>query len=270
MAMQLIDTHCHWQSRRFDADRAALEARAAERGLALGLIAAGGPDDWGRCLELARSSRWCAGLGVHPLFSARAGEDAPQRLREALAAALAAPGCRVAAVAEIGIDGLDASLEPARQEALFAEQLKVARDFGLPVSVHARRAADRVAKWLRRIETPGGVIHAFNGSLEQARAFMALGFRLGFGGAMTYAGSRRIRRLAAELPLRSIVLETDCPDMPSSSRRDSGSLRTEPADIADYLALLAELRGMPPGELAGALLENSLASFPRMRGLLHA
>lgn len=270
MTARLLDTHCHLQSARLDADREALIEQAARRGVAAGLIAGGSPGDWGKCEALASRFGWYAGLGTHPLATREVPLEALEQLRDALSEAKRDPESRVIAVAEIGIDGFDKTLDMARQEAFFAGQLKIARDFALPVSVHARYAADLVAKWLRRIEVPGGVIHAFNGSEAQAEVFMKLGFRLGFGGAMTYAGSRRIRRLAASLPLSSIVLETDCPDMPSSSRRDAGSVRTEPADIADYLEELARLRGVPACELAPVLFENALASFPGMRDGLSA
>lgn len=268
MLPRLIDTHCHLQSPRLAADRAELVRRAREAGIEAGLIAAGAPGDWAECTGLAREHGWFAGLGVHPLATPVTPLSSLEELREALEAARGDPESRVVAVAEIGIDGYEKSLDPALQEAFFSGQLKIARDFGLPVSVHARYAVDRVAKWLRRIEVPGGVIHAFNGAAEQAKVFLGLGFRLGFGGAMTYAGSRRIRRLAAELPLGALVLETDCPDMPSSARRDSGSVRTEPADMASYLPELARLRGMDEAELAAVLRENALASFPKMRDFL--
>ncbi|MCG5031719.1 TatD family hydrolase [Mesosutterella sp. OilRF-GAM-744-9] len=266
--MRLIDTHCHLQSERFDGDRVRLVSEARRRGVASGLIAGGSPSDWTDCARLARSFGWAAGFGVHPLAVPQTPEEALAELRAALGREKADPASPVIAVAEIGLDlyGERANFE--RDEYFFAEQLRIARDFALPVSVHARRAADQVAKWLRRIEVPGGVIHAFNGSKEQAEAFLRLGFRLGFGGAMTYAGSLRIRRLAASLPLSSIVLETDCPDMPSSARRDAGRLRTEPADLAGYLEVLAELRGVPAQELAGQLFENALDSFPGFRSIL--
>lgn len=270
MTAGLLDTHCHLQSARLDADRGALIEQAARRGVVAGLIAGGGPGDWEKCVALASRFGWCAGLGTHPLATREVSLEALEQLRDALFEAKRDPESRVVAVAEIGIDGFDKTLDMARQEAFFAGQLKIARDFALPVSVHARYAADLVAKWLRRIEVPGGVIHAFNGSGAQAEVFMKLGFRLGFGGAMTYAGSLRIRRLAASLPLSAIVLETDCPDMPGSPRRDAGSVRTEPADIADYLEELARLRGMPAAELAPVLFENSLDSFPGMRDGLSA
>ena len=194
--------------------------------------------------------------------------EVADELRDALRREMADPASRVVAVAEIGLDGFVPDLDRAKQEAVFVAQLKVARDTGMPVSLHVRRSVDWVTKWLRRIPISGGVAHAFNGSEEQARILISLGLKLGFGGAMMYSGSRRIRRLAATLPIESIVLETDAPDMPSGARRDSGNLRTEPADIAGYLDELALLRNMPRDELLSILQENSLAAFPGMREFL--
>ncbi len=272
LCLPLIDTHNHLQVESFERDRETVVRRAGDAGVACALVAGGSPLDWEKCVSVARGARWCAGLGVHPLATASA-EVTPESgeiLRDALRKALSEPGSPVVAVAEIGLDGYVAGLDWKKQEEVFASQLKVARDFGLPVSLHVRRSVDQVAKWLRRIPVPGGVAHAFNGSEEQARVFIGLGLKLGFGGAMTYSGSRRIRHLAATLPLGSIVLETDSPDMPSSSRRDAGALRTEPSDIASYLGILSELRRVPASDLAPVIYENSLNAFPLMRRILGA
>lgn len=266
----LIDTHNHMQSEQFDHDRPDVFRRAKESGVGCALIAAGISGDWTKCLRVGAESGWCVGLGVHPLATARptVTPEVADELRDALRREMADPASRVVAVAEIGLDGFVPDLDRAKQEAVFVAQLKVARDTGMPVSLHVRRSVDWVTKWLRRIPVSGGVAHAFNGSEEQARILISLGLKLGFGGAMMYSGSRRIRRLAATLPLESIVLETDAPDMPSGARRDSGNLRTEPADIAGYLDELAQLRGMPRDELLSALQANSLAAFPGMREFL--
>ena len=266
----LIDTHNHMQSEQFDHDRPDVFRRAKESGVGCALIAAGISGDWTKCLRVGAESGWCVGLGVHPLATARptVTPEVADELRDALRREMADPASRVVAVAEIGLDGFVPDLDRAKQEAVFVAQLKVARDTGMPVSLHVRRSVDWVTKWLRRIPVSGGVAHAVNGSEEQARSLSSVGHKLGFGGAMMYSGSRRIRRLAATLPLESIVLETDAPDMPSGARRDSGNLRTEPADIAGYLDELAQLRGMPRDELLSALQANSLAAFPGMREFL--
>ncbi len=266
----LIDTHNHLQAGCFDADLEDVMQRARSAGVCGGLITGGSPADWEKCLGIAGRFRFGAGLGTHPLSTAlpENGPETAEQLRDILRAELQKKKTSVAAVAEIGLDGFVKSLDFRRQEEVFAAQLKVARDFSLPVSLHARNAVDHVIKWLRRIPVPGGAVHAFNGSEEQANRLIGMGFRLGYGGAMTYEGSRRIRRLAALLPAEAIVLETDCPDMPSSERRDAGLLRTEPSDLAGYAEELAALRGVPAGEFRKQLLVNSLAAFPRLKQIL--
>ncbi len=146
----------------------------------------------------------------------------------------------------------------------FEAQLRLAKAFELPVVLHVRRAQDEILKLLRRIRPLGGIAHAFNGSVQQAEAFIKLGFRLGFGGAMTYAGSRRIRQLAAELPLSAIVLETDAPDIPPAW---GAGLRNDPANLPRFAEVLAGLRGMSVDEVIEATGANALAAVPGLKQL---
>jgi TatD DNase family protein len=162
------------------------------------------------------------------------------------------------AVGEIGLDHFVSGIDRTVQERFYVAQLKLARRFGLPVILHVRRAVDAIIKQLRRIEVPGGIAHAFNGSRQQADTLIAMGFRLGFGGAMTYDGSRRIRGLAASLPLESLVLETDAPDMAPAWARGQ---RNEPANLARFADVLAELRGIGRDELIAATGRNADAVF---------
>ncbi len=168
---------------------------------------------------------------------------------------------RAVAVGEIGLDGHHPGLDMARQEWFFAEQLRVAREFDLPVIIHARRAVDLVLKHLRRQSVPGGIVHAFNGSRQQADQLIGLGFKLGFGGSLTYSGSSRIRALAASLPLTSLVLETDAPDIPPAWLARG---RNAPAELARIAGEFAALRGMTLAEVAAATSANALAVLPRM------
>ena len=167
----LIDTHNHMQSEQFDHDRPDVFRRAKESGVGCALIAAGISGDWTKCLRVGAESGWCVGLGVHPLATARptVTPEVADELRDALRREMADPASRVVAVAEIGLDGFVPDLDRAKQEAVFVAQLKVARDTGMPVSLHVRRSVDWVTKWLRRIPVSVGVAHAFNGSEEQAR-----------------------------------------------------------------------------------------------------
>ena len=150
-------------------------------------------------------------------------------------------------------------IDLARQEYFFVEQLKLASAFDLPVLLHVRRAVDPILKQLRRFRVRGGIAHAFNGSRQQADTFINLGFGLGFGGAMTFSGSTRIRELAATLPLESIVLETDAPDIPPAWLNGG---RNSPAELSRIASVLAELRGMSREDVISVTAGNARRILP--------
>jgi TatD DNase family protein len=170
------------------------------------------------------------------------------------------------------VDGLD----PARQEQFYRAQLQLARRFDLPVVLHVRRSADKLLKGLRDVAVPGGIAHAFNGSLQQAQAFIALGFKLGFGGAVTYDRALQLRRLAAELPESALVMETDAPDIPphwlyaTAAQRAAGQSqgRNAPAELPRIATVVADLRGLPLAALARSTTANACAALPRLASLL--
>jgi len=273
-----IDTHCHLDAPEFDADRAAVRARAARQGLAMCVLPAVAPGNFDTVATLAEHHRDAYALGVHPLCVPQLAPTALGLLQDALQRRRDDP--RLVAVGEIGLDYFEPALrEPAlasRQEWFLREQLKLARDRGLPVLLHVRRSADRLLKALREIEVPGGIAHAFNGSLQQAQAFVARGFRLGFGGTLTFERARQIRALAVQLPLEALVLETDAPDIAphwlyrTAAERAAGLAqgRNEPGELPRIAAELAALRGTAPPELSAAVWANSLQALPRLRGLL--
>jgi TatD DNase family protein len=217
-----------------------------------------------------RAAYGCAyALGIHPLWLADAQPADIDRLREMVAAALADP--RFVAIGEIGLDFAEPGLDPERQQWFYREQLKVARDFGLPVIVHIRRSADLLLKHLRAIDVPGGIIHAFNASAQQAQQFVGRGFRLGFGGAMTYRGSERIRRHACTVPDDAWVLETDAPYIPPQWLRGEGDpARNEPSHLPRIAAELATLRGTSVATLAAQNRANAVAALPRLGAWLAA
>jgi TatD DNase family protein len=222
--------------------------------------------------ELARQTDSAYALGIHPLYVDSAPDDALDRLRAALD--LHREDTRLVAVGEIGLDHFVPGLDRARQEQFYLAQLKLARDAGLPVILHVRRSADALLKGLRRIEVPGGIVHAFNGSLQQAGHFIARGFKLGFGGAMTFERALQIRALALALPEPALVLETDAPDIPpqwlyrTAAERASGATsRNEPAELPRIGAVLAALRGGSAAAVAAFTTENTRAALPRLRAL---
>ena len=254
MASLLIDTHIHLDAAEFDPDRPAVLERARASGV--GCFVTPSVDRAGFDKVLAPDGRECVcsifpALGIHPLYVDHASDDDLVVLD-----ALLAQG-RAVAVGEIGLDHFNQEapgFDAARQETFFTAQLKIARRHGLPVILHVRRAQDAVLAALRRVGVVGGIAHAFNGSAQQAAAFIALGFKLGFGGAMTFTGSRRIRRLAAGLPLSAIVLETDAPDMPPSWAHGA---RNAPENLARYAETLAALRGVPLEEIVRVTTANA-------------
>lgn len=252
----LVDTHIHLDAAEFDADREAVIAAARAAGVGAFVVPAVEAAGFEAVARLTQRHRDIAhAYGIHPLYVGGAREEDLERLDERLAEA------GVVAVGEIGLDHFVADVDPARQERYFVAQLRLARKHGLPVILHLRRAQDAILKQLRRIEVSGGIAHAFNGSRQQAEAFIARGFRLGVGGAMTFEGSTRIRALAATLPLESIVLETDAPDMPPVWGQGR---RNEPSNIRRYAEVLARLRGIEVEEVVEATMRNALAALPRL------
>lgn len=263
--MGIIDTHCHLQSERLASDLESLIVRARTAGVETNVICAGSAADWDRCIEIAAQLDCVYMLGIHPLATPSMKEGDLELLERCVETCL--EDARFVGIGEIGIDGL-VPLDDEKQEHAFAQQLKIARRFSLPVSVHVRKSAFRLIKYLRRTPPVSGVIHAFNGSDVERESFLKLGLKLGFGGAATYEGSRRIRRHLATLNANDWVLETDAPDMPSSSRRDSGSVRTEPADILETAAVAARLRGETLDFVIESTRRNAMAAFPRLEKTL--
>lgn len=245
----LVDTHCHLDAAEFDADRDQVYQDARHAGVHRIVVPGVAVDGFDRLkTTVARYPGCFAAYGIHPLSVMNAGERDLELLRDWLARE------KPVAVGEIGLDFFVAGLDPVRQEYFFVEQLKLARAFDLPVILHVRRSVDAVLKQLRRFPVPGGIAHAFNGSRQQAEIFIELGFKLGFGGAMTYPGSTRIRALAASLPLEAIVLETDAPDIPPVWLNRG---RNTPAALPQIAQVLAALRGLSFEEIAIATSANA-------------
>jgi TatD DNase family protein len=257
MISGLIDTHCHLDAAEFDADRDVLMAEKVGAGVTALVVPAVERANFGAVASVCRDYPGCApAYGIHPLYVERARPEDLDVLRATL---LREPAV---AVGEIGLDHHVEPRDDALQEYYFIEQLKIARDLGLPVLLHVRRAIDPILKLLRQVRLPGGIAHAFNGSRQQAEEFIKLGFKLGFGGAMTFDGSKRIRQLAATLPLESIVLETDAPDIPPAWKVGA---RNTPADLRPIAETLAQLRGLSLAEISAATTANAFSVMPRLR-----
>jgi len=267
-----IDTHCHLDAPEFDLDRDAIVARARAAGVSRLVLPAVARENFETVRQLAHAHGHAYALGIHPLCVDRADDDDLRHLADMLAEHRDDP--RLVAVGEIGLDHFVPAADPARQERYYAAQLQLARRHQLPVLLHVRRSADTLLKHLRRLDGVRGIAHAFNGSDQQALAFVALGFKLGFGGTLTFERALQIRRLAASLPLEAIVTETDAPDIAPSwlyrtkAEREAGlTMRNEPAELPRIGAVLAQLRGLAPQALARATTDNAHAVLPRLKNL---
>jgi TatD DNase family protein len=262
-----VDSHCHLDASELDADRDEMREAARQAGVGLCVIPAVERANFLTVQKLAHRYKDAYALGIHPLYVPMALDDDLTALDALLTASKTDP--HLVALGEIGLDYFAPSLctdtMRARQWFFYLEQLKLAKRHALPVIVHVRRSADMLLKGLRQVKnTNGGIAHAFNGSLQQAHAFIDLGFKLGFGGTLTYERSLQIRRLATELPLDSIVLETDAPDIPpkwlyvSSQARSEGVVtqKNTPIELPRIGACLAELRGISLGAVAEKTTAN--------------
>ena len=270
-----IDTHCHLDAAEFDADRDAVVERARAAGIVQIVLPAVDVGNFARVRELAHRHDLSYALGIHPMCTDRSKDADLDVLRDALHAHR--DDARLVAVGEIGLDHFVPGLDRDRQERFFAAQLALAEEFGLPVLLHVRRAVDTVLKHLRRRPGRGGIAHAFNGSEQQAEAFVELGFRLGFGGAVTFDRALKIRRVGAAVPIDAIVMETDSPDIApqwlyrtAEARASGASMRNESAELARIGAELASLRGVATTEFAAATNANALRSLPKLAALMAA
>jgi TatD DNase family protein len=263
-----IDTHCHLDAHEFGTESVAVARRAEEAGVGMIVIPAVARANFDVVRRLAADVPNASyALGIHPIYVPQATDDDLAELRRQVEASMADP--RFVAIGEIGLDFFIPMLcEPAmreKQERFLREQLRIARDFGLPVLTHVRRSQDQVLKHVRQIRPAGGIAHAFNGSHQQANAFIDVGFHLGFGGAMTFTRALQIRRLAADLPLDAIVLETDAPDIAPAWLHPG---RNSPEQLPAIGTALAGLRTLEPDAVRAATHANALAAIPRLATLL--
>jgi TatD DNase family protein len=274
-----IDTHCHLDAAEFDADRDAVREAALAAGVTRCVIPAVHAAHWADVAQLAERHGDAYALGIHPLYVPQAQEADLLALDQALSERAGDP--RLVAVGEIGLDFFVPELctpeMRARQWFFYTAQLKLTQKHGLPVILHVRRSADLLLKGLRQCPVVSGIAHAFNGSAQQAQTFVNMGFALGFGGTLTYERSLQLRRLACELPLSALVLETDAPDIPphwlyqSAEQRAQGAVqgRNSPEELPRIAQVLAQLRGVSLADLAAATSSNACRVLPQLAALYH-
>ena len=249
----LYDSHCHLDAAEFDVDRPAVLARARDAGVARQLVPAVDRASWDAIRTLCAAEPGLRpAYGLHPMFLGRHQPGHLDELRDWLESE------RPAAVGECGLDFFVDGLDPDKQRLYFRRQLELARDFDLPVVLHARRAVEEVIATLREVGGQRGVVHSWSGSEEQARQLFELGFCLGIGGPVTYDRAKRLRRTVASMPLDCLLLETDAPDQPDADWRGQ---RNEPARLRQVLEVVAQLRGQPAAAIAEATSANALRLF---------
>lgn len=276
-----IDTHCHLDAPEFFADVAEVQTRAAGQGVCHCVLPAVSVGNFDAVRLLAHRFAFSYALGLHPVCIPDA-QDADLLALDA-ELVLRATDPRLVAVGEIGLDYFVTALTRSplleRQEFFYRQQLLLARKHGLPVILHVRRSADKLLKHLRDLAPTGGwhgIAHAFNGSQQQAMEFIKLGLKLGFGGAVTFEPALQLRRLAAELPLDALVMETDSPDIPphwvyqTAAQRAEGHPqgRNEPGELPSIAQYVADLRGISLANLAAATTANALQALPKLKALL--
>lgn len=262
-----IDSHCHLDAPEFAQDLDAVRLAARQAGVGMCVIPAVEVANFASVRLLAHQHEDVYALGIHPLYTPQAQEADLETLDKALQDHK--NDLRLVAVGEIGLDGFLPGLDMARQQFFYKAQLKLAQQHDLPVILHVRRSADLLLKGLRQTPLKGGIAHAFNGSLQQAQQFIDMGFKLGFGGALTFERANQLRLLATQLPLSALVLETDAPDIPphwlyvTAEDRAKGvpQGRNTPDQIPRIAQMLADLRGISLDEVEQATSANVKAAL---------
>lgn len=249
----LIDSHCHLDTSEFDPDRARVIAHASAAGVVQQIVPAITASSWPKLREVCTMAPGLhPAYGLHPMYLDQHLQTHLTDLRVWLERE------RPVAVGECGLDYFVEGLDPQQQQFYFDGQLTLARQFDLPVIVHARRAVDAVIAAIRKVGGLRGVVHSFSGSQEQARQLWQLGFLVGLGGPVTYERANRLRRLAATMPLEYLLLETDSPDQPDSGIRGQ---RNEPARLVTVRDTIAQLRGIDADEVASTTAQNAERLF---------
>ncbi|WP_430010284.1 TatD family hydrolase [Methylophaga lonarensis] len=251
--LTLIDSHCHLDFKAFDNDRPAVLQHCESLGVAHIILPGVSVAQWPNMISLSQQfNQLSYALGCHPMFMTQHAADAVEQLDHYIGQY--AP----VAIGEIGLDFYLQNHDKSAQISLLEAQLALAVKHALPIILHVRKAHDEMLKLLRKYRPIGGSVHAFSGSLQQAQQYIELGFCLGIGGALTYPRANKLRSMFAHLPLSSIVLETDAPDMPLSGRQ---GLRNSPEYLPLIAQQLAELREIPVETVAKATTENSQRLF---------
>ena len=252
-----IDSHCHMDNVILNQNSEKIINECVNEGVNQIIIPSVSKENFDKVINLASKYKHCVyALGIHPMYLKNF-EDSDLDLLEYYLL-----NYNAVAVGEIGMDLFIQKKNQCLQEHVFLSQLKIAKKFNLPVIMHVRGAIDLVLKNLRQIKVRGGIAHAFNGSFQQADQLIKLGFKLGFGGAMTYPRAKHLQSLAKELPIESIVLETDSPDMPPAWLNNGE--RNQPKELGKIAEFFCHLRGLKPSKTADIIRDNTIEAIPKL------
>ncbi|REF26130.1 TatD DNase family protein [Xenorhabdus cabanillasii] len=251
-----IDTHCHFDFPPFVDDETASLERARQTGVEKIIVPTVSQVNFQRVADLAATHDSIhAAFGLHPLYI---NEHHDAHLDE-LEQKLKEKQSNCVAVGETGLDLYMPEPQFEKQKSFLAAQLVLAKKYELPVILHSRKSHDQLAAMLRKHSVPRtGVIHGFAGSLSQAQAFIRLGFYIGVGGTITYERAKKTRDTIARLPLSSLVLETDAPDMPLSGFQGQPN---RPERVAQVFSALCELRPESVDKISRQIYQNSMTLF---------
>lgn len=252
MTARFYDTHCHFDFPPFTGDELASLVKAGQAGVEKIIVPTIEAERFVKVLALtAQHPMLYAAIGLHPIVIHQH-QDASLALLEHH---LQQRPPKLVAMGEIGLDLYMENPLFERQEAILDAQLTLAKRYDLPVILHSRRTHDKLAAHLKRHNLPRtGVVHGFSGSLQQAERFVELGYLIGVGGTITYPRASKTRDVMAKLPLASLLLETDAPDMPLNGWQGQPN---RPERVADVFQVLCELRSETPEEIANALICNA-------------
>ena len=252
-----IDSHCHMDNALLSQDSESIIKESVNKGVDRIIIPAVSKDNFDTVISIAAKHKQCSyALGLHPMYLSSFESSDLELLEYYLL------NNDSVAVGEIGLDLFIQKDNQSLQEDVFLAQLKIAKKFDLPVIMHVRGAIDLVLKNLRRVKVSGGIAHAFNGSFQQAHQLIELGFKLGFGGAMTYPRAKHIQALAKQLPIEAIVLETDSPDMPPSWL--ARNKINQPKELSKIAEFFCHLRGLEPSKTADIIRVNTIEAIPKL------
>lgn len=251
-----VDTHCHFDFDPFCGNEEASLRLAAEAGVEKIIVVGVAADRYAGVMAL--TERWAplyAALGTHPM----AIDQHQDAHLDELESYLRHRPEKLVAIGEIGLDLYIDNPQFEKQERVLDAQLRLAKKYDLPVILHSRRTHDKLAQHLKRLDVPRrGVVHGFAGSEQQALAFIRAGYAIGVGGTITYERASKTRTTIARLPLSSLLLETDAPDMPLQGFQGQAN---RPERVKNVWQSLCELRTESPQEIAETLRENTRAIF---------